>query len=228
MKNKGELTRYGFSRREFLSAMIAAGAVAILPAEFLLAGTEKEWPQDVGHFPTLAVAESGGVWLASTARTTAERFIKVDLIENHQRKEICRLQPEGLTGIAPPAIAAWQNGCIVAFPVEQNDKWRIACCFIDSRTSQTPVCTYLPSEGSANISPAIAVTNGPASVPHGSGQAGTAVSSVSPAEMRIVTTRPLSPSMTERCSPRGIPSARGARISGVPGSRTGSGRKKNN
>lgn len=147
------------SRREFLSAMIAAGAAAALPVEFLFAATENEWPNDVGHFPAVAVDESGGIWMASTGRATTERFIKVDLIENGQRKLICRLQPEGLTGIAPPAIAAWENGCIVAFPVEQNDKWRIACCFIDSRTSQSPVCTYLPSEGSANISPAIALAN---------------------------------------------------------------------
>ena len=63
--------------------------------------------------------------------------------------------PTGKTGIASPAIASLENGCVIAFPVEKENKWKIAIAFID-RNTKDPELRYVETEGQASISPSLA------------------------------------------------------------------------
>ena len=121
---------------------------------------ECDWPEHVQDFPVLACDESEGLWMAALERPMPRRFIRVYRIENLERKEFCTLEPEDMTGIAPPAVAGLQNGCVVAFPVEQGGVWRIAYSFVadESRWNTAPG-NYIDCEGTANISPALAVVD---------------------------------------------------------------------
>ena len=118
---------------------------------------ECRWPDHVEDFPALACDGAGQLWLAVLARPLPKRSIRVYRADGAQRTQVCTLQPENLTGIAAPAVAAFDKGCIVAFPAEQNERWRIAYAFVDATTPETVKCHYIPCEGNANISPAVAV-----------------------------------------------------------------------
>ena len=119
--------------------------------------SEISWPTHVQDFPVLSADRTGQVWMAVIERPIPRRFIGVYRIDGNTPEEICTLEPSGLTGIGPPSIAGTDNGCIVAFAAEQNDKWRIGYAFIEASSSDTPVCKYIDCEGNANLSPSIVV-----------------------------------------------------------------------
>ena len=142
------------SRRDFLTSTVAAGLVNLIP--WTATGQvftdltdqsegEMEWPPHVEDFPALTCDRSGNVFMATLERPMPERFIRVHRIKNLQRQQVCTLQPKNLTGIAPPAIAALDNGCVVVFPVEQQDRWSIAYAFLDDNAQNIPTCHYVNS-----------------------------------------------------------------------------------
>lgn len=142
------------SRRDFLTSTVAAGLVNLIPwrATGQVFGDltdqsegEMEWPPHVEDFPALTCDRSGNVFMATLERPMPERFIRVYRIKNLLRQQVCTLQPENLTGIAPPAIAALDNGCVVVFPVEQQDRWSIAYAFLDDTAQNAPSCRYINS-----------------------------------------------------------------------------------
>jgi hypothetical protein len=117
-----------------------------------------DWPDYVEDFPAITYDKSGGLWMAVLQRQKNRRLIRVYRVDGRQRRRVCVLEPPGLTGIGAPAIAGLQNGCVAAFAVEQGEKWRIAYGFVEGREAIRKVdCKYIDCEGSANISPAVAV-----------------------------------------------------------------------
>ena len=117
-----------------------------------------KWPAAVEGFPALACDASGGLWLAVLERGRNDLCIRVFRMAGGQRKSVCALRPEGLTGIGPPAIVGAGKGVAVAFAVEQNDRWRIAWAMLDGAVGKSPARGTIECDGRANISPALAAT----------------------------------------------------------------------
>lgn len=110
--------------------------------------------------PQLAVDGSGTVWMMSLSRTARADAIHLEWIDQGKRNEVASLMPEGATGLAFPVIAALPAGCVLAFSVEKNQQWTIAYVVVDSKTQKTFDIHYLACTGTANIAPAVAVSNG--------------------------------------------------------------------
>ncbi|MHC4643839.1 MAG: hypothetical protein ACYS32_19535, partial [Planctomycetota bacterium] len=120
--------------------------------------SECNWPEYVEDFPAITYDKSDRLWMAVLERPKHRGLIRVYRVDGRQRRQVCVLEPPGLTGIGAPAIAGLQNGCVVAFAVEQKDKWRIAYGFVEGEGATKKVdCKYIDCDGSANISPAVAV-----------------------------------------------------------------------
>jgi len=115
------------------------------------------WPENTQEFPAGAMDKDNKIWVAMIERFEQENHLAVYQVENNQWKNVCSLDPKNRTGIAAPAIASYENGCVVAFPIESEDKWSIAYTFIDSDESRNPEIMYIKSEGNSNISPDLAV-----------------------------------------------------------------------
>ena len=113
-------------------------------------------PEIVEDFPSITCDGQGVVWLALLDRPLPRRRISVYRIEGDKRIKVCSLEPPGLTGLGAPSIAALRSGCVVTFPAEQKDRWRIAVAWADSKTAK-PAIRYLDGGGSANVSPAAIV-----------------------------------------------------------------------
>jgi hypothetical protein len=118
------------------------------------------WPAHVQDFPALATDARGQVWMAVVERPVPRRHVGVYRVQDGKPVAVCALEPDGLTGLGPPAIAPGGAGCVVAFPVERNDRWEIVVAFVDGDAPKSPVCRSVQAEGTANISPAVAVSGG--------------------------------------------------------------------
>jgi len=165
MGNERTVSDCRISRRNFLLTLTAGGALVTVPDGRILAGSKgRNWPKDVEQFPALACDEKNTIWMAAMVRPVPDSHIRVECVENGRRRRICILQPRGTTGIAAPAIAPLPEGCIVVFPVERDDQWDIAYAFVQEGTRPRADCQYLPSKGSSNISPAVAIVNNGAHV----------------------------------------------------------------
>lgn len=117
------------------------------------------WPENVQEFPGLTQSENGRMWLAVVERSGNERALAVYRIRASAAPEkICSLNPEGMSGIGVPAIAGYGNGCVIAFPVEKDNKWSIAYAFVDEHTSDKADIDFLEGGGTSNISPSVAVS----------------------------------------------------------------------
>ncbi|UCG46071.1 MAG: DUF3604 domain-containing protein [Phycisphaerales bacterium] len=120
--------------------------------------SECDWPDRVQDFPAVAYDGSGRLWMAVLERRALAASVGVYRIEGRRRRQVCALAPPGLTGIGAPAIAALPSGFVVAFAVEQRDNWRIAYAFVEGEAAAgEPAYRFIDCEGSANISPAVAV-----------------------------------------------------------------------
>ncbi len=119
--------------------------------------SEISWPTHVQDFPVLSADRACHVWMAVIERPIPRRFIGVYRLESKNPKAICILEPPELTGIGPPAVVETERGCIVAFPVEQKDRWRIAYAFINSSSPGETTCQFIECEGNANLSPSVVV-----------------------------------------------------------------------
>ena len=114
------------------------------------------WSDNVEDFPVLACDGKDNVWMAIIERPVGDGFVKVCSIKDGERNEVCKLKPRGCSGVAAPAIAAVGDGCVVAFPVEQNDSWRIAYAFISNKKA-SPTLKYVDCGGNSNVSPCLTV-----------------------------------------------------------------------
>ena len=123
---------------------------------------QTEWPECVEDFPALACDEGGTLWMALLDRPIPRKRISVFRFEGGTRKLVCSFEPKGVTGLHPPAVAGLDEGCVVAFPVEQDDRWRIAVAFLDGKTSEAPKLTSIETGGNANVDPVLAVADGKA------------------------------------------------------------------
>jgi hypothetical protein len=119
---------------------------------------ECRWPAHVEDFPVLVADREGRIWMATLERPVPRRSIGVYRVEDTKRRLVCRLEPDNATGIGPPALAGFANGCVVAFAVEWDGRWQIAYAFIEEDSPALPVCRFLDCEGTSNISPAVAAT----------------------------------------------------------------------
>jgi len=120
--------------------------------------SECDWPDHVEDFPVIAFDQSGRLWMAVLERSLHRGRVCVYRLDGQRRQEVCIFEPPGLTGIGAPAVAGLQNGCVVAFAVEQRSKWRIAYGFIEGDGAhKTTDYRIIDCNGSANISPAVTV-----------------------------------------------------------------------
>jgi hypothetical protein len=113
-------------------------------------------PED---FPVLCADARRGSWLAVTARKNHTPRLRVSRVLDSERELLLDYQPDGITGMGMPAIAAWSKGCIVAVPIEREGRWQIACLFIGRDHNRPEAIHYLDAGGSVNIDPAIDVCN---------------------------------------------------------------------
>lgn len=118
-----------------------------------------QYPEHVMDFPAIACDGKGPAWMAALERPAGRKLIGIYRVDHRQREQVCTLEPEKLTGIAAPAVAALDKGCLVVFPAERNGVWQIAYAFVDKRTlsGSASSCKFIESKGTANISPAVAV-----------------------------------------------------------------------
>ncbi len=117
--------------------------------------SEVAWPGTVRDFPQLAYDGRGQLWMALLERSQGRSFVRLGRPTGHDLRDTHLLEVDGSTGIGPPALAGLPDGCIVAFAVERNDRWRIAYASIGHGSAGR--IQYLDCRGSANISPTVAV-----------------------------------------------------------------------
>jgi len=118
------------------------------------------WPECVNDFPAVASAD-GCIWMAALERPEPRGVIRVYRLDGAEPKVVATLDAKGATAIGTPAIAAMPTddntqACLVAFPVEQNGRWRIAYGAGSDRENWKPWCEVLDCRGSANTNPAVA------------------------------------------------------------------------
>jgi len=118
-------------------------------------GLKLTWPEHPQSFPALACDGGGTVWSVMLERDALKACVRLSRVTDGALLPATTFAPEDPTGLAPPAIAPLAKGCVVAFPVEQKDRWRIAYAFV---TGDRPELRYIDSQGNANISPALAVS----------------------------------------------------------------------
>ncbi len=123
-----------------------------------------EWPDHVVDFPAIAAGKNGTIYLATLERPELGRAIAVYKSDGTKRSRLCSLEPEGISGISAPAVAAVRNGCMVVFGAERNDRWQLCYAFVREDAPGKPICRFIESGGVANISPALAVTGDRAAV----------------------------------------------------------------
>lgn len=109
-------------------------------------------------FPALARDGAGALWLAALERPGGARQINLYRYDQGRLAGAWSFAPAGLTGIAAPAVCGLERGCVLAFPVEQNEKWQLAYSFV--QPGGQPDCRVLECPGQANISPALAAVAG--------------------------------------------------------------------
>jgi len=123
--------------------------IAVMPSRL-------DWSKGFQTFPAISFDQQGRLWLAVAEMQLPEKHVCVYKgIDNPRR--VCTLDFDGLTGVSAPAVAGLDNGCIVAFGAEIDDKWSIAYGFVSDVNSSKPTCKFIDCSGSANISPAITV-----------------------------------------------------------------------
>ncbi|MFW6170137.1 MAG: DUF3604 domain-containing protein [Planctomycetota bacterium] len=115
------------------------------------------WPDYVQDFPVTATDAGGRVWMATVERPAPRGLIRLYRLEGQSPREVGVIESGPCTAIAPPAIAGTQEGVVVAFPVEHNDRWRIAYAAVGLRSESGIAAKFLPTCGTANINPAVAV-----------------------------------------------------------------------
>ena len=116
-----------------------------------------EWPDHVQDFPVTASDAAGRIWMATLERPQARGLVRLYRLDGAEPREVATIDPGACTAVAPPTMAAGARGCVVAFPVERDDRWRIACAFADERTRGRAAVTLLDGSGNANINPAVAI-----------------------------------------------------------------------
>jgi len=109
------------------------------------------------EFPALAIAADNSVWLASIERELPNSCIAVDAGCGDNRETVCRLRVDEMTGCAAPAIAPWKNGCIIAAPMEWNDRWDIAIAFITTPDCTRPDLRFISTQERVNVFPALTI-----------------------------------------------------------------------
>ena len=123
-----------------------------------------DWPAFVHDFPATAADAKGRVWMATLQRPVDRGLICIYRLDGTEPREGATLDPKPCTAVAPPAIAAAGDGCVVAFPVECDDRWRIACAFVAGKRGAKPAVHTIAHGGNANINPAVAVHDDRATV----------------------------------------------------------------
>ena len=121
-------------------------------------GLDITWPEHPQSFPVVACDSEGTVWSAMLERDGLKASLRLSKLTDGALKPTMILTPENATGLAPPAIAPLSNGCIVAVPVEQKERWRIAYAFVTGKSTDKPKLRYIDCPGNANISPALTVS----------------------------------------------------------------------
>ncbi|MFC2125022.1 DUF3604 domain-containing protein [Bacteroidota bacterium] len=116
---------------------------------------KNQTPESIDDFPKTTIDKDGNVWSIYINRKGLHTQINLGLIENGGKNDLITFDPESQTGMAQPAIAPLNNGCVIVFPVEQENKWRIAYSYVNKSTAN-PSLQYVKCEGTSNISPALA------------------------------------------------------------------------
>jgi hypothetical protein len=106
-------------------------------------------------FPVLAKDAAGTVWMASLVRDEATRKIGVWSIVDGERKPVAMLDETSRTGIDRPALVGTDSGCLVVYPVEQNDSWQLQPVWIDP-SGKASKSTPFAAPAKANMTPALA------------------------------------------------------------------------
>ncbi len=128
------------------------------------ASIDDQWPENVVDFPALTQDEAGTMWLATLERPKLGRAICVYRLDGKNRQRVASFESPDITGVGAPAVAGLDDGCFLVFPIEQNDRWRLAYAFVNSSSPGKPSYKIIDSGGTANISPATAVIDNRACV----------------------------------------------------------------
>ena len=79
-------------------------------------------PESIDDFPKTTIDKDGNIWSIYINRKGLDAQINLSTIKNNGENSVVTFNPENNSGIAQPAIASLENGCVVAFPVEQGNK----------------------------------------------------------------------------------------------------------
>ncbi|MBT7297977.1 MAG: DUF3604 domain-containing protein [Victivallales bacterium] len=107
-------------------------------------------------FPVMAKDEQGTIWMASLVRDDASRKVGVWRIVDGERQAVAMLDESTRTGIDRPALAGTANGCVVAYPIEQNDAWQLQPVWIDGASGKVTKGKPIAAPAKVNMLPAIA------------------------------------------------------------------------
>ena len=81
-------------RCNFLLRVAADGAVLTFPdGELIVLAPDDGWSGDVEQSPTLARDKKNTLWMASIVRPMQDMFIRVDRIQDGNRRRVCAPQP---------------------------------------------------------------------------------------------------------------------------------------
>ncbi len=119
---------------------------------------EVKYPSCIESFPVITRDSNDKIWMANIERIDARRMIRINQVTGEGRINICSLEPDPSTGIAPPVIDPFEKGCIIVFPVERNDRWQIGYVRMVNGNSPNPEIKYIESEGNSNINPSVATS----------------------------------------------------------------------
>lgn len=160
MNRRHFLAHMGLGTASLAFSRLAHGQARTAPrVEVIADAPSVALPGDQLSFPALAADAAGVMWGAAVQRAEGGRRLVIQRVEQgHPAGAPVPVEIKGATGIGAPAVAGLAQGCLVAFPVELEARWRVACVRVGPAGAGTPV--FVETEGTANLSPAVAVAGG--------------------------------------------------------------------
>ncbi len=160
MNRRHFLAHMGLGTASLAFSRLAHGQARTAPRVEVMAGAPSvALPGEQLSFPALAADAAGVMWVAAVQRAEGGRRLVIQRVDKGRPAgSPVPVDIKGATGVGAPAVAGLAQGCLVAFPVELEARWRVACVRVGPAVAGTPV--FVETEGTANLSPAVAAAGG--------------------------------------------------------------------
>ncbi|MBN2383220.1 DUF3604 domain-containing protein [bacterium] len=113
-------------------------------------------------YPAVCPGDNDSIWVAVIARPDLKQQIWLYHFTECPhgitlKDPLLKFEIPDVTGIDRPSITRTKKGCFLIFPVEQQEKWRLAYSFIifSEQKEYSSEIKYLETEGNVNILPSV-------------------------------------------------------------------------